>query len=279
MSSLSDQQKEIIRQIYDEVAKDYDHPANFFSQAVAEPMLSHIDLAAESKLLDAGTGTGVFALYAAEQVPNSQVIGIDLSAVMLEQARQKAQRLELDNVRFQQMDMEALNFPNYYFDAITFCFSFYFLENIAESIKRISVKIKPHGKIAISFYQPEAFLPLSSLFKQHYMLFRPQNISPEPWEQLSEAAFIESIYSQAGINNISIHHEPLGFQLTSPKTWWDILWNTGYRRLLNQLSVTEQAAFKQKHLAEIAKLCEINPYWVDTSIIIVVGSNSVTASL
>lgn len=73
--------KAIIQQAFDAVAADYDHPANaFFSQAVTKPMLQQMNLAANSRILDIGTGTGVFALHVAQQRPDSQVLGIDLSS-------------------------------------------------------------------------------------------------------------------------------------------------------------------------------------------------------
>jgi len=264
--------KAIIRQTYDEVAADYDHPANaFFSQAATKPMLQQMNLAANSHILDIGTGTGVFALYVAQQRPDSQVLGIDLSSAMLAQARQKALANKLRNVQFQQMDMEALYFADQSFDAISCCFSLYFLDDMGKGLQHIASKLKPNGTLAISFYKKTAFLPLSSLFKQHYALFKPSHEQAEPWENLSDAAFIEALFQQAGMQTVRLHHEPVGFYLSSAPTWWDILWNTGYRRLLTALSAKEQAVFKQKHMTEVAKLCQDAPYWVDTSMIIALG--------
>nr|VFK58245.1 MAG: Ubiquinone/menaquinone biosynthesis C-methylase UbiE [Candidatus Kentron sp. TC] len=272
-NGMSTTNKDIIRQIYDALADDYDHPANFFTHAFAKPMLNAIDPAAGSRLLDAGAGTGVFALYAAKKMPEIHVTGIDLSALMLDRARKKARERKLGNVEFKQMDMTALTFPDNYFDAITCCSSIYFLDDMAKGLKHMSSKIRPNGKIAANFFGKDAFLPLSLLFKRRYALFRPESDLPEePWEKLSDTAFVESLYHQAGIGNVSIWHEPLGFHLDAPETWWDIIWNTGYRYLLNQLSISERSVFKQRHMAEIASLCEKKPRWIDASVTIVVGS-------
>jgi SAM-dependent methyltransferase len=63
-------------------------------------------------VLDIATGTGHIAI-AASQIVGSEgrVIGIDISAGMLEQTRNKVEALGLKNIEFQLADAELLNFP------------------------------------------------------------------------------------------------------------------------------------------------------------------------
>ncbi len=261
--------KDIIRQTYDDVAANYDHPANFFSKAMNKPMLRYLQLAADSKLLDVGTGTGVFALYVAKQMPDCEVTGIDLSTAMLEQASDKTQGLT--NIHFHSMDMEVLTFTESSFDAITCCFSLYFLENIEKGLSHLATRLKPGGRMAVSFYQTSAFQPLADLFKQRYALFKPEYAKSEPWESFSNPASTHALFTQAGLDNIKLFPETLRFHLTSADMWWDILWNTGYRRLLKKLSDKEFAIFKQQHMQEVTRLCKDTTYWVDCSMMIAIG--------
>ena len=62
----------------------------------------------------------VTAAIAAAQIvgPSGRVIGVDISALMLEQARSKVEALGLSNVSFQLADAEALNYPANSFDQI-----------------------------------------------------------------------------------------------------------------------------------------------------------------
>ena len=267
--AIAENLKDIIRQTYDEVAADYDHPSNVFSKAMNKPMLRHLQLTLGSKLLDVGRGTGVFALYVAKQMPECEVIGIDLSTAMLEQASDKAQGLT--NIHFYSMDMEALTFTESSFDAITCCFSLYFLENMGKGLSHLATRLKPSGRIAISFYQTNAFQPLTNLFKQRYALFKPEYTAPEPWESLSNPTSIHALFTQAGFENIKLFPEPGRFHLSSADMWWDILWNTGYRRLLKKLSNKEFDSFKLQHLQEIATLYKDVTYWVDCSMMIAIG--------
>ena len=72
------------------------------------------------------------------------------------------------------------------------------------------------------------------------------------------------------MTGINIHHEPLGYQMTDAQVWWDVVWNTGYRSLLDQLTEKQQIAFKEKHLNEIAELVA-DGIWFNTEVLIAVG--------
>src|SRR5262249_5987443 len=62
-------------------------------------------------------GTGASALPAAEAIgPNGVVIGVDLSARLLDRARIKAARRGLNNVEFRLSDMTSLGCPAGEFD-------------------------------------------------------------------------------------------------------------------------------------------------------------------
>ncbi len=66
-------------------------------------------------ILDVGTGTGFFAVLLAEQ--GHRVCGIDLTPVMLGEARKLAGELGLD-IDLREMDAQALDFPDGSFDAV-----------------------------------------------------------------------------------------------------------------------------------------------------------------
>lgn len=60
-------------------------------------------------VLDLGSGPGLDALLAAEQVgPTGQVIGVDMTPEMVERARANAHKAQAGNVRFEQAQIEHL---------------------------------------------------------------------------------------------------------------------------------------------------------------------------
>src|SRR5690349_22478622 len=73
-------------------------------------------IAPDDRVLDVGCGTGHVTLLAARRASRGHVVGIDLSAPMLERARADAAAQDLANVRFEQGDAQVHPFPDRGFD-------------------------------------------------------------------------------------------------------------------------------------------------------------------
>lgn len=67
------------------------------------------------KILDVGTGTGYFAILLGRQ--GHEVIGIDLTEAMLEEAKRNAADFQV-TAKFIRMDAQKTEFPDEYFDAV-----------------------------------------------------------------------------------------------------------------------------------------------------------------
>ena len=262
--------KQMIQQAFDTVADGYDHPSLSFFPATAERMVALLELNPADDLLDICCGTGVVALRAATQLEHGKVTGIDLSPGMLAQAASKAAQLQLDNVRFMQMDLDKLEFTDEAFDIATCSFGLFFLDEMEQGLANIAAKVKTGGKVVISTFSAGAFDPMSSQFTRLYEDFGYE-APPLSWKQLCEDQALEDIFKTAGIDSIEIHREQLGFNLSSATDWWDIVWNAGYRGLLMQMTKAEQAKFKQQHLEEIQKDIDTGNNWLDIGVAIVVG--------
>ena len=71
------------------------------------------------RMLDAGCGPGQFTIIAAELLPDTEVVGIDLAPTMIELARRHAiESSAADRLRFDVADVSALPFADGYFGAI-----------------------------------------------------------------------------------------------------------------------------------------------------------------
>jgi ubiquinone/menaquinone biosynthesis C-methylase UbiE len=190
---------------------------------------------------------------------------------MLQQAKDKADMAGLKNTKFQQMDMEALEFPEQSFDVATSSFGLFFIEDMAAALTGIARTVKPGGKVAITSFTGEAFAPMSDIFIKHYEA-TGRTAPPLSWKRLATPELIEAHFNAAGITDISIHHEPLGYQMTSAQQWWDVVWNAGWRSLLSHLSQQEQKEFKQAHLEEVEQVIGSDGVWFNTEVLIAVGS-------
>jgi len=52
---------------------------------------------------------------------------------------------------------------------------------------------------------------------------------------------------------------------------WDVVWNAGWRALLNQMPEVEQREFEKVHREEIAELLGDEGVWFNTEVLIAVG--------
>jgi ubiquinone/menaquinone biosynthesis C-methylase UbiE len=264
------QRKQMIQKAFNTVAEGYDHPSLPFFPQTAQRMWKHLSPEPNACCLDVATGTGVMALEAARHLPAGSVVGVDLSDGMLRQARAKAQAQQLRNATFRQMDVDDLDFPQDHFDIVTCSFGLFFMGDMEGAMRRLAHTVKPGGQIAISSFTETAFSPFAPAFLSLYEDFGKQ-VPPLSWKRLASVAVIEKLYRAAGITDLVFHHEPLGYALQSEQQWWDVVWNAGFRGLLNQLSESEREAFKTQHFKTVRALCRNGENWLDTSVIIAIG--------
>ncbi|MCG8653000.1 MAG: class I SAM-dependent methyltransferase, partial [Pirellulales bacterium] len=125
-NSLSAKAKAIAT--YNAAADHFDDEPLSFWQRYGRRTVERLALAPGARVLDVGCGSGASAIPAAEKVGESgQVIGVDLAEELLELGRAKAARRGLENVEFRVGDMEKLEFPDGYFDAVVCVFAIFFV--------------------------------------------------------------------------------------------------------------------------------------------------------
>ena len=61
------------------------------------------------------------------------------------------------------------------------------------------------------------------------------------------------------------------YTLFTAFSWWDVVWNAGWRSLLNQLTEDEQKLFKDEHIKEISDVLGNDGVWFNTEVLIAVG--------
>ncbi|MCG6937917.1 MAG: class I SAM-dependent methyltransferase [Gammaproteobacteria bacterium] len=266
--------KKMIQQGFDTVAAGYDHPSLSFFPETAKRLIEHLQLNPADNLLDVCSGTGCVALAAAEKLTEGKVTGIDLSTGMLCRASNKAEEKGLTNVEFKQLDLDHLCLAELNrtrpFDIATSSFGLFFLEDMVKGLTNIAGTVKPGGKVAITTFTGDAFAPMADIFVNRFES-TGRTVPPLSWKRLATEELIKQHFNAVGITKVEIHHEPLGYHMTDPQMWWDVVWNAGWRSLLNQLSVDEQELFKDEHIKEIADVLGNDGVWFNTEVLIAVG--------
>ncbi len=95
-------------------------------------------------MLDLGTGTGSAALAVAERWPQSEVVGVDLSAQMVELARRKIPSDRAGRVSFERGDASRLPYPDASFDLVT-------LANMIPFFDELARVVRPGGHVVFGF--------------------------------------------------------------------------------------------------------------------------------
>ena len=259
----TEQIKQHITGIFNIVADGYDNPSARFFTFCADKMLDILQPEQNTRLLDIATGTGAVATSAAQMLlPEGKVHGIDLSEKMLDKAFKNAQKSSLNNLYLELMDAENPTFEADYFHYITCSFGLFFLPDMPTALINWKRIMQPGGKLIISTFAPSAFTPLSDLFKSRMKTYGIE-IPDAAWFRLSDEDDCRELISNAGFNNIEITRKQMGYHLLDLDDWWEILWQTGFRGFLNQLSDTDLVKFHKEHLSEIKELNTKDGLWLD----------------
>lgn len=136
-----------------DVADTYDRYARFYDRlfgAVLEPGRRAMGRAVRElnpdSILEVGVGTG---LTLAKYPQRSRVVGIDLSAHMLEHARQRAGRLSGRDISLQVMDAEAMDFDDDSFDCVAIPYVLSVTPRPARLVAEARRVCRPGGSIVL----------------------------------------------------------------------------------------------------------------------------------
>jgi len=116
-------------------------------------------------ILDVATGTGDFAIESLRMLKPRKIIGVDISAGMLEVAQEKIKKKGLQQqLEVQLGDSERLQFDDNTFDAVTVAFGVRNFENLEQGLADIHRVLKPGGRaVILELSNPTAF-PIKQLY-------------------------------------------------------------------------------------------------------------------
>lgn len=121
---------------------------------------------APKKMLDIATGTGDFAILAAQMLHPEQLVGADISEGMMEIGRQKVKRMGLDKVIcFEKQDCLHLGYEDETFDAVTAAFGIRNFQNLDQGLSEMCRVLKKGGHLCIVELTTPVSFPMKQLFR------------------------------------------------------------------------------------------------------------------
>jgi phosphatidylethanolamine/phosphatidyl-N-methylethanolamine N-methyltransferase len=193
---------DFVEAVYSRIAKVYDltfgptlHPGRL--QAI-----QRMDIPSAERVLEVGVGTGInLSLYP----KNCSVTGIDFSAPMLEIARERAARKEVQNVRLLQMDAADMKFADNSFDIVYAPYVISVVPDPVTVAREMHRVCRPGGRIIVLNH----FLSPNPLLSRIERLISPLTIHIGFKSDLDLPAFL----TQAGLQPKSIE------RVNIPRLW------------------------------------------------------------
>ena len=158
-----------VEQMFDNIAPSYDKLNHRLSWNIDKgwrrKAIQRLAPYKPQTLLDIATGTGDFAILAAEMLRPQKLVGADISEGMMEIGRQKIREKGLDNIiSFEKEDCTALSYPEATFDAVTAAFGIRNFADLDTGLREMCRVLKKGGHLSIVELTTPVTFPMKQLF-------------------------------------------------------------------------------------------------------------------
>jgi len=117
-------------------------------------------------LLDIATGTGDFAIMAAQMLKPQKIVGTDISEGMMAVGAEKVRKLQLqDVISFEKEDCLNLSYADGTFDAVTAAFGIRNFADLDKGLREMCRVLRPGGHLSIVELTTPVKFPMKQLFK------------------------------------------------------------------------------------------------------------------
>lgn len=183
----------------DVVVGEFTHQAAAFDRAPvmssAETLGVLVELVREiagRRWLDAACGTGIVTRAIAVEL--EEVVGVDLTAAMLDVARREACAAGLSNARFELGDATALEFPDGSFDGAVTRFSLHHIPAPGRVVRELARVVRPGGCVILADHAADEDAAAAAWHHEIERLRDPSHwscLTPARIRALGEAAGLE----------------------------------------------------------------------------------------
>lgn len=221
--------REQVEQMFDNIAHSYDTLNHTLSFGVDRIWRNNaIDFLLKNRtstdsVLDIATGTGDFAILAAQKLHPQRIVGCDISEGMMQIGREKVAKLRLsDIITFQNEDCAKMSFETNSFDAVISAFALRNFQNLDVCLKEMHRVLKEDGHLSVVDLCTPVSFPMKQffwLYKKGVMpvlgkLFSKDNTAysylPETMDAVPQAERMQSIILQAGFHNVNFKRLAFG---------------------------------------------------------------------
>ncbi|MGF6233782.1 SAM-dependent methyltransferase [Inquilinus ginsengisoli] len=163
------------------------------------------------RVLDIGCGAGQSARDAARTAVEGRVLGVDVSAQMLDVARRRSAEEGLRNVVFEQGDAQRQVFPSAGFDLCISRFGAMFFADPAAAFANIGRAMRPGARLVWMVWQSQSRNEWSTAIQQALAPGTAMSATTAPAFSLSDPAITTEILNASGFGSVDFAevHEPV----------------------------------------------------------------------
>lgn len=237
--------------LFDRLADGYDEVIPFFAEFGTQ-LLDLVNPSPGSRLLDIGSGRG--ALAAAAAARGCVVTAVDAAPRMV--SLLAAAHPEID-VRV--MDIHELDLPDNSCDVATGGFVIHLVTEPLRVLAELRRVLRPGGTVALTTPGPCEDHGRWNTFNTIWDEFAPR-ARQRPWPDPIDVSLA---MRQAGFVDVRTATLAVHLPVTDPQTCWDFEMSHGFASRVEALSPTDAAEFRQRALAELARMHQSGGIVVD----------------
>jgi SAM-dependent methyltransferase len=200
---------------------------NAAARYLTPPLFAAAAIAPTEHVIDIGCGTGETTRLAAREARMGSAFGIDLSARMIERARQRAAEEGLRNVRFERGDAQIYPFEPKRFDLAISRYGSMFFDDPVRAFANVAEGMRPGGRVAMLCWREitrnEWVRELRAALAAGRDLPEPQPHAPSPFA-FADPDRVREILSAAGFEEVSFDSldEPMHFGPDAARSFEDV---------------------------------------------------------
>jgi ubiquinone/menaquinone biosynthesis C-methylase UbiE len=238
---------------YGAAADHYSLPSLSFWDRFGAATVARLPLAPGHRVLDLCCGAGASALPAARAVgAGGRVLGIDVAAPLLEQARARAAHEGLANVEFRHGDAIRTGLPDGSFDAVVCVFGVFFAWDMTAFAAEMWRLVRPGGVLAVTTWGPSLFEPANGIFWEAVRTVAPSLYKAfNPWDEITTPEALTGLLVSAGVAGPTAVAVPSQHPLGHPDQFWDIVLGSGYRATVDALSPDQRDTVRERLLTRL----------------------------